>query len=181
MEFKQTGFQGLVEIQPQVWEDERGYFFESFQQEKFNAEGINTQFVQANQSSSKKGVVRGLHLQLPPFEQAKLVRAISGTILDIVVDLRQESKTFGKHYKCLLDSKKHNMLFVPRGFAHGFTALDDAVFNYICDNVYNREKESGIIWNDPDLAIDWETSTPLVSEKDQQLPTFEMFSKMHLG
>lgn len=178
MKFIQTGFESLVEIIPAIWNDERGYFFEAYHLEKFKTEGISTQFVQSNQSFSKKGVVRGLHFQFPPFEQAKLVRALTGKILDVVVDIRRESKTYGQHYKCLLDSNKGNMLFVPRGFAHGFVALEDSLFEYVCDNVYHKDSERGIIWNDKTLNIDWEISNPVISEKDVQLPTFEEFNKI---
>ena len=177
MEFKQTGFDGLVEIFPAIWKDERGYFYEAYHHEKFKEAGISTEFVQSNQSFSKQRVVRGLHLQLPPFEQAKLVRALSGKILDVVVDIRKNSKTFGKHFKCVLDANKGNMMFVPGGFAHGFTALEDSLFEYVCDNIYHKESERGIIWNDKLLNIDWGISNPVISEKDLQLPTFEEFIK----
>ena len=176
MEFKQTGFDGLVEIYPKIWEDERGYFYEAYQINNFKSAGINTSFVQSNQSFSKKGVVRGLHLQLADFEQAKLVRTLKGKILDIVVDVRKSSPTFGQHYKCLLDGDRGNMMFVPRGFAHGFAALEDSLFEYLCDNVYDKASESGIIWNDRQLNIDWEISNPVISEKDMQLCTFEEFN-----
>lgn len=178
MEFKQTGFDGLVEIMPTIWKDERGYFYEAFHLEKFQSGGISANFVQSNQSFSNKGVVRGLHLQLPNFEQAKLVRALTGKIMDVVVDVRKGSKTFGQHYKCILEGAKGNMMFVPRGFAHGFLALEDSLFEYVCDNLYDRESESGIIWNDSTLNINWEISKPVISEKDLQLPTFEEFNRI---
>ena len=179
MEFIQTGFEGLIEIQPTVFRDNRGYFFESYKKTEFLKGGIDTEFVQSNQSSSEKGVVRGLHLQLPPYAQAKLVRVITGAVLDIVVDVRPSSKTFGQHYKCLLTEEKMNMLYVPEGFAHGFTALKDSIFHYMVNNYYNKESETGIIWNDPTLNIDWEEAQPLISEKDKSLPFFEDFKKIN--
>ncbi|MDH5597785.1 MAG: dTDP-4-dehydrorhamnose 3,5-epimerase [Cyclobacteriaceae bacterium] len=173
----ETEFDGLIGILPQVWKDNRGYFFEAYQKDKFKELGIDTDFIQDNQSFSKKDVVRGLHLQTDPHAQAKLVRVIKGKVLDIVVDLRKGSKTFGKHYKCILSDEKRNLLFVPRGFAHGFTALEDTIFEYKCDNIYHKESEKGIIWNDPTLNIDWEVTSPIISDKDLSLQTFEEFIK----
>ena len=175
MDFIETGFDGLVEIQPTVFKDKRGYFFESYQKEKFAEAGIHDTFVQSNQSSSLAGVVRGLHLQLPPFAQSKLVQVIEGEIMDVVVDVRPSSKTFGQHYTCILSGQKKNMLYVPHGFAHGFVSLKPTVFLYFCDNIYNRDYEAGIIWNDTDLNIDWLTEEPIVSEKDGKLPEFKEF------
>lgn len=175
MQFKETPFEGLWEIYPRIFEDSRGFFFESFKQEVFEKYVPNTVFVQDNQSFSTKGVVRGLHFQHDPHAQGKLVRIISGKVLDVVVDLRKESKTFGKHYKVVLDGEKNNMLYVPEGFAHGFICIEDAVFLYKCTNHYHKESESGIIWNDLVLKIDWnvEGVEPIVSEKDLLLKTFE--------
>lgn len=168
-----------MEIQPEVFGDSRGYFFESYRWDKFEKHGITEHFVQANESKSLTGVVRGLHLQLPPYAQAKLVRVISGEIMDVVVDVRPSSPTFGKYYSCILSEEKHNMLYVPRGFAHGFVSLTPAVFHYMCDNVYNREYEVGIKWNDHDLNIDWKIQNPIISEKDMELPVFTEFIKIN--
>jgi len=172
MNIKQTGFEDLIEIEPTIYSDDRGYFFEAFNQNLFSKYGLQFMFVQDNQSFSKQGVIRGLHLQLPPYAQGKLVRVISGKALDVVVDVRPKSKTFGQHYKSVLDSEKNNMMYVPEGFAHGFKALTDCLFFYKCTNFYNKESESGIIWNDPDLKIDWQIDAPEISEKDRELPSF---------
>jgi dTDP-4-dehydrorhamnose 3,5-epimerase len=171
MQIKTTGIEGLVEIQPDVYHDDRGWFYEFYKEVAFQKHGITTRFVQENQSFSKKGVIRGLHLQLPPYEQAKLVSVISGKVMDVVVDVRKNSKTFGQVYYCLLESSRHNMLLVPEGFAHGFAALEDSVFFYKCSNFYNKESETGIVWNDPELKIDWPVTNAILSEKDCQLPT----------
>ena len=179
MEFISTGFNGLFEIIPKKYGDGRGYFFESFHRDRFKENGINFEVAQVNQSLSSAGVVRGLHLQLPPFAQAKLVRVISGEVLDIVVDVRPSSETYGKHFSCLLNSEKNNILYVPKGFAHGFISRKETVFQYLVDEVYNREYERGIQWNDPELGIDWQISSPVVSEKDQGLPTFEEFKRIN--
>lgn len=173
MEIKTTDIDGLLEITPVIHHDDRGLFFEFYKEETFKKLGINIRFVQENQSFSKKNVVRGLHLQLEPFSQAKLVTVISGAVIDVVVDLRKGSKTFGKVYYCLLEGNKHNMLLIPNGFAHGFAALEDSVFFYKCSNFYNKESETGIRWNDPKLNINWRVDKPLLSEKDRLLPTLE--------
>jgi dTDP-4-dehydrorhamnose 3,5-epimerase len=173
MQIKTTGIEGLVEIIPNVYGDNRGWFYEFYKEEAFHKNGITTRFVQENQSFSKKGVVRGLHLQLPPFQQAKLVSVIVGKVMDVVVDVRKGSKTFGQVYYCLLEAEKHNMLMVPEGFAHGFAALEDSIFFYKCSNFYNKESETGIVWNDPQLKINWSVSNPLLSEKDCLLPTLD--------
>ncbi len=138
-----------------------------------------TSFVQDNQSFSRRNVVRGLHLQVNPHEQIKLVRAVSGKVLDIAVDLRKGSPTFGKHFKCMLDGEKGNMLYVPGGFAHGISVLEDAIFSYKCSSYYNKESEEGIIYNDPDLDINWEVNEPILSEKDMLFITFEEFVKKY--
>ncbi len=171
MEVKTTGFDGLVEIFPDVYEDERGWFLEFYKEKVFQDHGIHYHFVQENQSFSKKGVLRGLHMQLEPYAQAKFVSVISGKVLDVVADLRTGSSTFGQVYYCILDSSKRNMLMVPEGFAHGFAALEDSIFFYKCSNPYNRKAEVGVIWNDPDLNINWQVNNPIISAKDQQLPT----------
>ncbi len=175
MEFKETPIEGVWEIYPRIFNDSRGFFFESFKQTEFEKYVPDTVFVQDNQSFSTKGVVRGLHLQHAPHAQGKLVRVISGKVLDVVVDLRKNSKTFGEHYKVILDGEQNNMLYVPEGFAHGFACIEDATFFYKCTNVYNKESESGIIWNDKDLNIDWdvEGTELIVSDKDLLLKSFQ--------
>lgn len=178
MQIRETSIAGLVEIIPRVFEDDRGFFFESYNEELFKKLGLPTNFVQDNQSFSIKGVVRGLHFQNAPFAQGKLVRVISGRVLDVAVDIRPDSPTFGKHEVFELHSDTNNMAYVPEGFAHGFVALEDSVFSYKCTNVYNKGAESGILWNDPDLGIDWGIENPIVSEKDLILPTLKsLFEK----
>lgn len=172
MDIKETHIQGLLNIFPKVFEDERGLFFESFHEKAFKELGISANFVQDNQSFSTKGVLRGLHFQHAPFAQGKLVRVISGKVLDVAVDLRKNSPTFGEHYDVILDSKQNNMLYIPEGFAHGFVALEDSVFFYKCTNYYHKASEDGIIWNDETLKIDWGYENPLVSGKDQELRSF---------
>ena len=173
MQLKETGIDGLVELVPEVYHDARGWFFEFYKESTLRKLGIERNFLQENLSYSKKGVIRGLHFQLPPFAQAKLATVLSGSVLDVVVDLRQGSKTFGEVYECQLDSKRKNMLLVPEGFAHGFAALEDSVFFYKCSNLFNKPSESGILWNDPKLNIQWPVKDPIVSDKDKLLPTFE--------
>ena len=175
MTVNETGFEGLLEIFPAIYNDERGWFYESYNKNTYREKGVTTEFVQENQSFSKKGVVRGLHLQLKPFAQAKLVTVITGKIVDVVVDLRPDSKTFKQVYYCEMDGIKKNYLLVPEGFAHGFVALERTVFSYKCSGFYNKQAESGIIWSDTDLAIDWQIKNPIISEKDQQLQTLEQF------
>ena len=175
MTIKETGFQGLVEIFPRIFEDDRGFFFEAYNKEVFNDHGIHYDFVQDNQSFSKKGVIRGLHMQLAPYAQAKFVKVITGKVLDVVVDMRPESDTYGKVYYCMLDSKLNNSLMIPEGFAHGFAALEDSVFSYKCSNLYHKASETGILYNDETLNIDWGVENPIVSEKDLELPTFREF------
>lgn len=172
MQVVETGFRGLVELIPAVFPDDRGWFFEFYREEILKKHGIPAVFPQENISYSKKGVIRGLHFQRPPYAQGKLVTVIRGKVLDVAVDLRPDSPTFGKVYTCLLDGEKHNQLMVPEGFAHGFAALEESIFHYKCTNVYSRAHESGIVWNDPELNIQWPVEKPLISEKDRQLPTF---------
>lgn len=175
MPFTQTPIKDLVIFEPRVFEDERGYFFESYNQKLFEENGIDAKFIQDNQSKSSFGVLRGLHFQNPPFAQAKLVRVLSGKVLDVAVDLRPESATFGKYFGIELSAENKKQLFIPRGFGHGFVVLSDtAEFAYKCDNLYSKEHESGIIYNDSDLNIDWqiETGNLIISEKDEQLKTF---------
>lgn len=170
MQIKTTSFEGLIEIFPDVFADDRGWFYEFYKEETFKKNHLHYTFVQENQSFSKKGVVRGLHFQHPPYAQAKLVTALTGKVLDVVVDLRPTSKTFKQKYYCLLESSKRNMLLVPEGFAHGFSALEDSIFFYKCSNVYNRESEAGIRWDDPELKIEWRVENPIISGKDSALP-----------
>ena len=178
MQLRETSIPGLVEIFPRIFKDDRGVFFESYNESWFAEKGLPTNFVQDNQSFSLKGVVRGLHFQNAPFAQGKLVRVISGSVMDVVVDVRPDSPTFGKHETLILKSELNNIVYVPEGFAHGFVALEDSVFSYKCTNLYHKESESGILWNDADLGIDWGVENPIVSEKDMILPTFKaLFSK----
>lgn len=171
MPFIQTEFPGLIVFEPNVFGDERGYFFEAYNQQAFEAAGINYSWVQDNQSSSVYGVIRGLHFQKGAYAQTKMIRCISGTILDAVVDLRRNSPTFKKVYMLELSAKKKNALIVPRGFAHGFSVLSEkAEVLYKCDNLYNKESEGGLLYNDPLLNIDWkiEPGKEIVSGKDLQ-------------
>lgn len=171
MQIIETGIGGLIEIIPAVFRDNRGWFFEFFKRNEFARLGITDVFTQENISFSKQGVIRGLHFQLPPYQQAKLVSVLQGKVLDVVVDLRKGSSTFGKTHTCVLDSEKHNMLMVPEGFAHGFAALQDSLFIYKSTSGYQPSFEAGIIWNDPKLAIAWPFADPVLSEKDRNLPT----------
>jgi dTDP-4-dehydrorhamnose 3,5-epimerase len=175
MKYIKTPIEGLFEMKPQVFGDERGYFFESFKSDEFKEIVADVDFVQDNQSSSTKGVLRGLHFQKGDFEQGKLVRVITGKILDVAVDLRPNSATFGEHYSVILDSEKQNMFYVPEGFAHGFYVIEDAVFTYKCTNYYNKSAEGSLVWNDKDLNIQWNAATPSLSEKDENAATFSAF------
>ena len=173
MPFKKTGFPGLLVFKPDVFEDERGYFFESYNEKVFKEHGINFRWVQDNQSSSAFGVIRGLHYQLNPHAQIKLVRALYGTILDVVVDIRKNSLTYGQHFSVELSAKNKKQLFIPAGFAHGFSVLSEkAEVFYKCNEFYSRETEAGIIYNDPALNIDWkiEAGKEIISDKDKTLP-----------
>jgi dTDP-4-dehydrorhamnose 3,5-epimerase len=173
MEVKQTGIDGLVEIIPSIFKDDRGWFYEFYNEKAFQQAGIGYHFVQENTSFSTKGVIRGLHFQLPPYAQGKLVTVLHGKVIDVAVDLRKGSRTFGQSFQIELDSVKRNMLMVPEGFAHGFVALEDSLFHYKCTNFYNKPSEGGVVWNDPSLAIKWPVNAPVVSEKDRVLPTLE--------
>lgn len=181
MEIQKFDIEGLVLIKPKIFGDERGYFFESFNKKRFEeAVGYEVNFVQDNESRSNYGVLRGLHFQKPPFTQAKLVRVIEGKVLDVAVDLRANSSTFGQHIAVELSAKNKHQLFVPRGFAHGFVVLSEtAIFAYKVDNDYAPTHDDGIIYNDENLAIDWKilTSDILLSQKDSQLPTFDIYKK----
>lgn len=173
MEFRKTSIEGLIEVLPRIFGDERGYFLESYHKQTFADNGIPFEFVQDNQSLSSAGVLRGLHFQREPHAQGKLVRVIMGKVLDVAVDLRPGSPTFGKHEKFVLDAKIQNMVYIPAGFAHGFLALEQSLFTYKCTNFYNKASEGGIIWNDPDLGIDWGIENPNISQKDLELPQFK--------
>lgn len=177
MKFEKTPLQDCFIITPEIYSDHRGFFLESFHKEKFNeASGLDIEFVQDNQSVSKKGVLRGLHFQSGEFAQAKLVRVIHGEVLDVVVDLRPDSPSFKQSYQLILSDKNHHQLFIPQGFAHGFITLSEtAVFSYKCDRFYYPGSESGIIYNDPDLAIEWNfpENELILSEKDTKLPTLK--------
>jgi len=177
MEFKPTIFKDAWILQPKVFQDERGFFLESFSQKWFEEQGIDVTFVQDNHSKSlPQGVLRGLHFQLPPSAQAKLVRVIRGAVFDVIVDLRRGSETYGRWQGVELSSENFTMLFVPRGFAHGFCTLEPGTeFFYKVDNYYAASHEGGIIWNDPTLKIDWPTREPILSVKDAQLPLFKDF------
>ncbi len=175
MPFHKTDFPGLLIFEPKVFEDKRGYFFESYNENTFKQEGINIIWVQDNQSSSNYGVIRGLHFQLPPYAQTKLVRVLRGEILDVVVDLRKGSPTYGKSCSEILSAKNKKQLLVPKGFAHGFSVLSEKTeVLYKCDGFYNKESEGGIVYNDPALNIDWHipADKAVVSDKDILLPTF---------
>jgi dTDP-4-dehydrorhamnose 3,5-epimerase len=176
MKIIETPLKGLYVIEPKVFKDERGYFYESYNQKMFQNAGITDIFVQDNQSFSQKNVVRGLHFQSPPFAQAKLVRVIKGAVLDVVVDIRKNSPTYGKHYAIELTEENFLMLYIPIGFAHGFATLEDnTIFAYKCSNFYNKEFEDTILWNDPDLNINWNIQNPILSEKDKKGKLFRDF------
>ncbi len=173
MKVLKTPLEGVVIIEPRLFEDSRGYFFESFSQRDFDAQVAPVRFVQDNESRSCYGVVRGLHFQRPPFAQAKLVRCVRGAVLDVAVDIRRGSPTFGQHVAVELTEENHRQLFIPRGFAHGFSVLSDvALFQYKCDNPYAPQSEGAIAWDDPALGIDWRIPAPriLLSAKDAAHP-----------
>ena len=168
MQITPTHLSGAVVIQPKVFDDARGYFFESYSKTVFQKNNITDEFVQDNESLSQKGVLRGLHFQNPPHAQAKLVRVIRGSVLDVAVDIRIKSPTYGKHFSIVLSGSNKTMLYVPEGFAHGFVVLEDnTIFSYKCSRTYNKESEEGILWCDADLNIDWGIKDPLLSEKDK--------------
>jgi dTDP-4-dehydrorhamnose 3,5-epimerase len=176
MDIKSTSIEGLLIIEPQVFTDPRGYFYESYNKEKFVAAGINIEFVQDNQSLSQKGIIRGLHFQAPPFDQGKLVRVIQGAVLDVAVDIRKNSPTYGQNFSIELSAQNRTMFYIPPGFAHGFETLEDnTIFLYKCTDVYNKQSEGGLLWNDADLGIKWQSSNPLISDKDKILPLFKDF------
>ena len=182
MNFIKTFIDGVYIIEPKIFKDERGYFFESYNENEFIKNGIVARFVQDNQSKSSYGVIRGLHMQLPPFSQAKLVRVLSGRVLDVAVDVRPQSKTFGKHVAVELSDENQRQLFIPRNFLHGFSVLSDtAIFAYKVDNVYNKESEFGIRYDDPQINIDWRVpaNKVITSEKDRMANTLnDLIQKM---
>ena len=173
MEIIKTNIEGVVILEPRIFKDARGYFFESFSTREFQEKVSPTTFVQDNESYSCYGVIRGLHFQKPPFTQAKLVRVIKGAVLDVAVDIRKGSPTYGQHVAVELTEENHRQLFIPHGFAHGFSVLSEEVlFQYKCDNYYAPQNEGGILWNDPNLGIDWRipAEKAILSEKDFKHP-----------
>ena len=176
MKIIKTEIEGLLIIEPRVFEDERGYFFESWSKDAFENAGLDINFVQDNQSFSSKGVVRGLHFQNPPFAQGKLVRVLKGSVLDVAVDIRENSPTYGKYFSIHLSEENKTMFWIPPGFAHGFSTLEDnTIFSYKCSGVYNKESEGSLLWNDTDLNINWKIDNPIISEKDQNSAIFSNF------
>lgn len=177
MDVIKTAIEGVLIIEPKVFGDDRGYFLESFNAREFAEKtGLNINFVQDNESKSRYGVLRGLHYQLPPFTQSKLVRVVKGRVVDVAVDIRKGSPTYGKYVTCELTEENHRQFFVPKGMAHGFVVLsDEAVFQYKCDDFYHPEAEGGIAWDDPDIAVEWPITTAAVSlsERDKRHPAFK--------
>jgi len=176
MQILETPIQGLLVIKPDIFEDERGYFFESWSQKAFQDIGLDLNFVQDNQSLSQKGVLRGLHFQNPPFAQGKLVRVIKGSVIDVAVDIRKDSITYGQYFSIELSEKNNKVFWIPAGFAHGFVALeDDTIFSYKCTEVYNKKSEESLLWNDTQLNINWGETNPLVSNRDMNAKRFKDF------
>jgi dTDP-4-dehydrorhamnose 3,5-epimerase len=174
MDIIKTDQEGLLLIQPKVFSDSRGYFFESYRKDILTRYGVKSEFVQDNISKSKKNTIRGLHYQVGKYEQGKLCQVISGKILDVALDIRFNSPTFGKHFSQELSGDNHTMIWIPSGFAHGFSVLsDEAVFLYKCTAYYNKESERSVLYNDPDLNIDWKVKDPVVSEKDINAKLFK--------
>ncbi len=178
MNIKKTDIEGLIIIEPKIFKDERGYFFESYSERDFTKAIGNITFVQDNESKSSYGVLRGLHFQKGKYAQSKLVRVVKGKVLDVAVDIRKDSKTFGQHYSIILSEENQLQFFIPKGFAHGFAVLsDEAIFQYKCDEFYSKENEGAIMWNDKTLNIDWllPEKDIILSEKDKHHPTFEEY------
>lgn len=176
MQVEKTPLNDLVLIKPRVFPDERGYFYEAFNAKTFADKGLNVTFVQDNVSMSQKGVLRGIHFQKPPFAQGKLVQVLRGSVLDVAVDLRKESPSYGKHFSYVLSAENKTQLYVPEGFGHGFVTLEDnTLFSYKCSNYYNKDSEGAILWNDPELNIDWQIEQPIISAKDQEAQPFANF------
>ncbi|HOT88836.1 MAG TPA: dTDP-4-dehydrorhamnose 3,5-epimerase [Bacteroidales bacterium] len=179
MKVDETPIEGLLIIQPDVYFDERGYFLETYNKEKWKELGINFDFMQDNQSQSSEGVLRGLHFQNPPYAQGKLVSVIAGAVIDIAVDLRKKSKTYGSYFALELSEQNKTIFWIPPGFAHGFVSLqDNTIFSYKCTQVYNKQSEASIRWDDTDLAIDWKIQNPIISEKDRNAPFFKEYISM---
>lgn len=171
-----TNLNGLFVIQPKVFEDARGYFFESYNKVLFHTHGITDKFVQDNESLSQKGVLRGLHFQNPPHAQAKLVRVITGAVLDVAVDIRKKSPTYGNYFSEELSAKNKKMMYIPEGFAHGFLVLEDhTLFSYKCSGIYHKKAEEGILWCDEEIGIKWGIKNPILSEKDKMANRFKDF------
>ena len=176
MNFVKSEIEGLVIIEPKVFKDDRGYFFESYNKKGLKDNGIDVDFVQDNQSLSQKGVLRGLHFQNPPYAQAKLVSVIKGSVLDVAVDIRKDSKTYGDYVAVELSGENKKMFFIPEGFAHGFLTLEnDTIFSYKCSNFYNKESEGSLLWNDANLNINWGIEAPILSGKDNIAQAFNQF------
>ena len=176
MKIIESNLKGLFIIEPRVFEDKRGYFFESYNRNAFLEAGLDLRFVQDNQSKSQKGVLRGLHFQLPPAAQGKLVQVIRGAVLDVAVDIRKASPTYGEHMAIELSGDNKKMLYIPEGFAHGFLTLEDqTIFSYKCTDFYNPELEAAILWNDTDIGIDWNCKDTIISEKDMNAMPFRDF------
>lgn len=176
MDVSTTNIEGLLVIQPKVFGDERGYFFESFRDDVLNNHGVSSKFIQDNQSKSNKGILRGLHFQKAPHAQGKLVRVVKGAILDIALDIRTNSPTYGHHFSIELNEVNKTIFYIPPGFAHGFLTLEDnTLFSYKCTNYYNLESEGSVLWNSASLNIDWGIENPILSEKDKTAPNFMDF------
>lgn len=176
MQIEETPLSGLLIVKPRVFPDERGYFYEAYNAKTLKENGLDVTFVQDNISMSQRGVLRGIHFQKPPFAQGKLVQVLRGAVLDLAVDLRKDSPTYGKHFSYVLSEENKTQLYVPEGFGHGFVTLeDDTLFSYKCTNFYNKESEGSILWNDKDLNIDWQIEDPIISEKDQLAESFASF------
>ncbi len=176
MEIEETKIEGLIIVKPSVFYDERGYFFESYNKDRFEKLGLVSDYVQDNESKSQKGVIRGLHFQKPPFAQGKLVRVIKGAVMDVAVDLRKNSPTYGQWESVELSENNKWMYWIPVGFAHGFLTLEnDTIFSYKCTNLYNKASEGSLLWNDTDLDIQWNVERPIISEKDTIAPSFASF------
>ena len=172
-----TPIAGLLIIEPDVFHDERGYFYECYNTEKFREIGIPDVFMQDNESRSKKGVLRGMYFQNPPYEQGKLIRVVKGAIWDVAVDIRKSSPTYGKYETIMLSEENKTLFWIPPGFAHGFITLEeDTVLHYKCTNIYHKEAEDCLVWNDPDLAIKWPNEAPIVSGRDQGAGRFKDFN-----
>ena len=173
MKVEKVEIEGLLIVKPAVFEDERGYFFEAFNAPKFADLRLPTNFIQDNLSKSSKNVLRGLHFQNPPYAQGKLVSVVRGAVLDVAVDIRKGSPTYGSHFSIVLSDENKTQFYIPPGFAHGFKTLeDDTIFSYKCTNGYNKESEGSIKWDDAELGIDWQVENPIISDKDELAPSF---------